>query len=276
MGSPSRAPGSVAAAAASPPRPVNLRQYPAGGDGEGTTAAAVASGFLAVKRGRLSLRRRQADSTRCRETATVDRVSKGRNCEFRAGAAVTSALSPGLRGHCLCEGLTAGKPRRPFRCSVPRYRSTFTSWAEKARERVEARKGALPGLSPTQPSASPPPPRAGRTRESVTPVTSRPASPPSSLWAERRPLWPSGGRAAVDAAARRARAPPGPGCGGGRGGGRAAGGLVGSPRWLPPLHTRGAGPPPRRPRGTRPLPGAARPRLRRVLRPQALRAWGSL
>lgn len=76
MESRSRASGYAAAtAAASPPRPVNLRRHPAGGDGEGKTAG-KASGFLAVKRGLPSQRRRQADSSRCRKTASGGRLQQ--------------------------------------------------------------------------------------------------------------------------------------------------------------------------------------------------------
>lgn len=55
------------AAAASQPRPVNLRQLQAGGDGVGTKAAAATSGFLAVERSLMSQRGRQADCTGSRQ-----------------------------------------------------------------------------------------------------------------------------------------------------------------------------------------------------------------
>lgn len=82
----------------------------------------------------------------------------------------------------------------------------------------------------------------------------------------------------VNAEAGRAWALAGPDRGGGGGGGNGctADGLVATPRWLSPFHTRGAGPLPRRPWGSGPLLGLAGPRLRCVLWPEALRAWGPL
>lgn len=67
-----------------------------------------------------------------------------------------------------------------------------------------------------------------------------------------------------------------PGRGGGGGGGHVVDALVGSPPWPSPLRTRGAGPLSRRPGGPGSVLGVARPRLRRVLWPEALRAWGAL
>lgn len=63
-----------AAAAASQPRPVNLRQLQAGGDGVGTPAAAATSGFLAVERGLMSQRSRQADFTSSRQVGEGPRA----------------------------------------------------------------------------------------------------------------------------------------------------------------------------------------------------------
>lgn len=112
---------------------------------------AAASGFLAVKRGLLSLRRRQADSTSCRERTSADSLSKG---VPRGRAVIVSCviLRPPLPPSLL--GANNLKDKKAFRCSHSQNSFTFTSCALKARERVASRELDFVRLFPFSPPLS--------------------------------------------------------------------------------------------------------------------------